>query len=57
MYDISSSHSGSRDDVMANIAKIAMNDGDISDLNFQVLNDSQSNFHSIIFNQDESEFD
>jgi len=26
-------------------------------LNYQVLNDSQSNYHSIIFNQDESMYD
>jgi len=43
--------------MIANIANIAMNDGDVSDLNYQVLNDSQSNYHSIIFNQDESMYD
>lgn len=54
---INSYRSDSKDDMMANIAMMAMNDGEISDLNFQILNDSHSNFQSIVFNNDESIFD
>ena len=42
---------------MANIANMAMNDGEISDLNSHIFNDSHSNFQSIVFNNDESIYD